>query len=136
VSRLLVVDENLDKRISTELNRRGRTAKTVAELGLKGWKDPRLLERLHEIDADCVLITGDDAMPATHAAELSRLGMTVAVIAAWESTSSLVEPQWEHEIAQKWAHRMELQVAGSVVRYSLATSRKWTLRKRTPRIPH
>jgi hypothetical protein len=69
-------------------------------------------------------------MPATHAAELLRLGTTVAVIAPWEATSSLVEPQWEHEIAQKWAHRMELQIPGSVVRYSLAAARKWTLRKR------
>ncbi|HUY73240.1 MAG TPA: DUF5615 family PIN-like protein [Candidatus Dormibacteraeota bacterium] len=134
MSRLLVVDENLDKRISTELGRRGRNAKTVAELELKGWTDPRLLERLAEIDPDCVLITGDDAMPATHAADLARFGTTVAVIAPWDPASELVETQWEHEIAQKWAHRIELQKAGTVVRYSLEATRKWALRKRPPRL--
>jgi len=109
VARLLVIDENLDKRISAELTRRGRSARTVAQLGLKGWTDPRLLESLSKVAAGCVLITGDDAMPATHKADLIKYGTTVAVVAPWDDQSGLVEPQWEHEIVQKWAHQMEAQ---------------------------
>jgi hypothetical protein len=135
MARLLVIDENLDKRISAELTRRGRSAKTVAQLGLKGWTDPRLLERLSEVAPGCVLITGDDAMPATHNADLVKYGTTVAVVAPWDEQSGLIEPQWEHEIVQKWAHLIEVQPVGSIFRYSRAARRKWTLRKRAPRMP-
>ena len=134
MARLLVVDESLDKRISTELKRRGRNAKTVAELGLKGRKDPALLERLHDDDPGCVLITGDDAMPATHKGDLAKYKTTVAVVLPWTPQTGLSESQWEHEIVQKWAHLMEEQQAGTVFRYSLATRRRWTLRKRAARM--
>ena len=134
MARLLVVDESLDKRISTELKRRGRNAKTVAELGLKGRKDPALLERLHDEAPDCVLITGDDAMPATHKSDLAKYRTTVAVVLPWTPDTGLSESQWKHEIVQKWTHLMEEQRAGSVFRYSLATRRRWTLRKRAPRM--
>ena len=77
-------DENLDKRISAELTRRGRNSKTVAGLGLKAWKDPKLLERLADVAAGYVLITGDDAMPATHKADLAKHGTTVAIVAPWQ----------------------------------------------------
>jgi hypothetical protein len=131
--RLLVIDESLSKRISTELSRRARSAKTVAELGLRGWRDPELLERLNEIDSNCVLVSGDDAMPATHAADLSRLRTTVAIVAPLDPSSSMTEPAWEHEIVQRWAHREE-QAPGTIVRYSLTGGRRWTLRKRAQRI--
>lgn len=131
--RLLVIDESLDKRISAELKRRGRTAKTVAEIGLKGLTDPSLLERLGREAPDCVLITSDDAMPATHAKELAQYKTTVAVVAPWNPISGLVEPQWEHEIVQKWAHLIEVQPRSTIFRYSLGGRRKWMLRKRPPR---
>jgi hypothetical protein len=81
LGRVLVVDEDLSKRIQTELNRRGRTAKSIAALGLKGLKDPDVLQRLHDIDPDCVLISGDNAMPASHTADLARLRTTLAIVA-------------------------------------------------------
>jgi hypothetical protein len=133
--RLLVVDEDLSKRIATELRRRGRNAKTVAALGLKGWNDPRLLERLHEIDSDCVLISGDDDMPATHAADLAKHGTTVAIVHPWDPTRPLTEPEWEHEIVQKWAHRIETQPSRTIRRYTLDGGRRWTVRKRPLPIP-
>ncbi len=131
--RPLVIDESLDKRISAELKRRGRNAKTVAEIGLKGLTDPTLLERLAQETPDCVLITGDDAMPATHGNELAQHKTTVAVVAPWNPMGGLVEPQWEHEIVQKWAHLIEEQPPGTIFRYSLGGRRKWILRKRPPR---
>lgn len=134
MARLLVVDENLDKRISAELTRRGRNAQTVAQLGLKGWTDPSLLQKLSADFPDCVLITGDDAMPATHREELAKFKTTVAVVVPWNPDSGLGEPQWEHEIVQKWAHLIEEQPGGSVFRYSLVARRSWTLRKRANRM--
>jgi len=133
VPRPLVIDESLDKRISAELKRRGRNARTVAEIGLKGLTDPTLLERLAQEAPDCVLITGDDAMPATHGNELAQHKTTVAVVAPWNPIIGLVEPQWEHEIVQKWAHLIEEQPPGTIFRYSLGGRRKWMLRKRPPR---
>lgn len=132
--RLLVVDDSLSKRIATEFKRRGRNAVSVSELGLKGEKDPPLLERLNEIDSDCVLITGDDAMPATHAEELRRFGTTVAVIVPWERASGLEEPQWERDIAHRWAHLMEEQPRGTVYRYSRRGRKRWSLRRRPQRM--
>jgi hypothetical protein len=130
MSRLLVIDEDLSKRIPTELRRRGRNAKRVTQLGLKGTKDPKLLEQLHDLDPECVLITGDNDMPASHGEDLRRLGTTVAVVHPWDPSSTRTEPEWEHEIVEKWAHRMEEQTAGSIIRYSLNGGRRWTPRKR------
>ena len=134
MARLPVIDENLDKRISAELTRRGRSAKTVAQLGLKGWTDPRLLESLSKVAAGCVLITGDDAMPR-HIRPISSVRHNGGCRCALDDQSGLVEPQWEHEIVQKWAHQMEAQPSGSIFRYSLEARRKWTVRKRAPRMP-
>lgn len=130
--RLLVVDESLSTRIAADLNRRGRNAKTVAGLGLKGWKDPRLLERLHEIDPDCVLISGDDLMPAAHAAELAAFRTTVAIVQPWDSSRPLPEPKWEHEIVQRWVQVMEAQRPGTILRYTMEGGRRWKVRKRRP----
>jgi len=134
VPRLLAVDENLNKRIAAELKRRGRNARSIAELKLRGKKDPELLEALLALDPDCVLITGDDAMPATHAEDLARLRPTIAIVLPWDPNSSLEEPEWEHEIVQKWAHLVEAQPSGTVYRYSPSGRRKWTKRRRPPRL--
>jgi len=133
VPRLLVVDESLSKRIAAELVRRGRNAKTVARLDLRGTKDPHLLEQLHALDPECVLITGDDDMPATHANDLRRFSTTLAVVYPWDRSRPIAEREWEHEIVQKWAHKMEDQAPGSIVRYTLNGGRTWTLRKRPRR---
>jgi hypothetical protein len=130
MSRLLVIDEDLSKRIPTELRRRGRNAKRVTQLGLRGTKDPKLLEELHDLDPDCVLITGDNDMPASHGEDLRRLRMTLAVVHPWDPDQPLTEPEWEHEIVEKWAHRMEEQSPGSIIRYSRKGGRMWTPRKR------
>ncbi len=134
MSRLLVVDDSLNKRIATEFKRRGRNATSVAELGLKGEKDPPLLKRLHEIDPNCVLITGDDAMPATHVDDLKRFETTLAVIVPWDPSHGLSETEWEREIAHRWAHLMEAQPTGSILRYALNGRKTWTLRKRPSRL--
>jgi hypothetical protein len=128
--RLLVVDEDLSTRIAVELRRRGKNAQSVASLGLRGTKDPLLLKALDSVDPDCVLITGDDAMPASHAEELATHKTTVAIIAPVDPRSQLTDDQWEHEVTQRWAHRMEAQLHGSIRRYTLDGARAWTARRR------
>jgi hypothetical protein len=135
VPRLLVVDENVSKRVAQELKRRGRNATTVAALKLKGVKDPDLLMKLYDLDEDCVLITADDDMPASHAAVVERLQSTLAIVYPWDETRPLPVDAWEHEICQKWAHRMEEQPRGSIIRYSLDRATRWKLRKRPRRRP-
>jgi hypothetical protein len=130
LGRVLVVDEDLSKRIQTELNRRGRTAKSIASLGLKGLTDPDVLQRLHDIDPDCVLISGDNAMPASHAADLARFRTTLAIVAPYDASSGLTPNAWEHEIVQKWVHRIESQPRGSIRRYTLSGGRAWKPSKR------
>lgn len=129
--RLLVVDEDLSKRIATELRRRGKNARSSASLGLKGLKDPPLLVALHSRHPECVLITGDDAMPATHAEDLATYRITLAIIGPVNPKSQLAESEWEHEVAQRWAHLMESQPSGSIRRYTLAGGRAWTTRRRS-----
>lgn len=64
--RIIVVDENLNKRLATELAYRGRDATSVSALGLGGSTDPQLLVKLDAQLDDWVLVTADDALPADH----------------------------------------------------------------------
>lgn len=134
MARLLIIDEDLNPRIRTELNRRGRNAKGIAELGLRGSKDPDLLERITQLDPNCVLVTGDDDKPATHAEQLATLEITLAVVAPHDPGSGLTEDQWEREIVHQWVRQIEAQPHGSIRRYTLAGPRRWTPRRRPPRI--
>lgn len=69
-------------------------------------------------------------MPATHAEELATYRITVAIIAPVDPQSQLAESEWDHEVAQRWAHRMESQAPGSIRRYTLDGGRAWTARRR------
>lgn len=62
----LVIDASLNKRIATELKRRGRDAIALSELKLRHEKDPDLLRALalHYGEQSWVLVTADDNMPA------------------------------------------------------------------------
>lgn len=78
--RTLVLDENLNPRLATELTRRGRNATRVQELGLRGSADPQLLDKLDgQLDL-WVLVTADDRLPDSHTEAVHRVGATVATI--------------------------------------------------------
>src|SRR5215210_6387024 len=95
--RLLVIDENLPRRLSTELTNRGRSARRLSELGLKGANDVELLTRLAGDHDDWILVTADDRMPLDHAETIEALGATIATVDPRRRGGYNVD-QWWHEI--------------------------------------
>jgi PIN domain-containing protein len=127
-ARLLVIDENLPRRLSTELTNRGRGARRLADLGLKGVGDLELLTRLAGEHDDWILVTADDRMPLDHADPIEALAATIATIDPRRRDGYNVD-QWRREIAHRWAHAIHEQDAGTVLRYSLSGKRAWRPRR-------
>ncbi len=130
--RTLVLDENLNPRLATELKRRGRDATRVQELGLRGSADPDLLDKLDAQLDDWILITADDRLPDAHAEAMKRVSATVATISPDREEGWSLEA-WRREIVHRWAHLMHEQEAGTVRRYSLKRPVFWKRRRRRPR---
>lgn len=128
---LLVVDESLTPRIGSELRKRGRHAASLAQLGLKGLKDePMLLALAEQLDEPYVLVTGDDAMPATHRTAIAETATTLATLdPRWQRTG-LKQECYKHEVVHRWAHAMANQRPGTIRRYSLTANRSWTVLRR------
>ncbi len=129
----LVIDADLNKRIATELKRRGRIAIALSELRLRHAKDPDLLRALaeHFGDRPWVLVTGDDNMPAVHADVIMEVRATLATIDPRRPSDYLEdEDAWGREVAHRWAHVMARQAPGSIRRYSGNGGRRWTRRRR------
>jgi len=132
--RQLFIDEDLSPRIAGDLRHRGRAnAKSIARTAYKGMKDAELLRALARDYPEAVLVTGDDHMPAEHKRVLAETRITLAVIDP-QHPPEYGENEWDFEVAQRWAHKMEQQAKGSVVRYTLAGGRTWTLRRRPGRL--
>jgi predicted nuclease of predicted toxin-antitoxin system len=127
--RVLVIDEDLNRRLSTELRRRGRVAHGIHELGLRGKLDPFVLADIFSRFADPVLVTGDDHMPDDHAAVLQEWNATVATIQPCDAHDPR-EDAYEREIVHKWAHVIAEQQTGTIRRYHLSGPVTWTTRKR------
>jgi len=136
VSRTLIIDENLDSRISTYLNKRGRASESHRGLGLTGMLDGEVLVRLAGLTYDWVLVTGDDRMPFEHSEEIKRIGATVATIdGEWEKCCAsngltLTQQEFNHETVHRWAHVIAEQAQGEVRRYSPVRSGVWTRRRK------
>lgn len=75
----LVIDASLNKRIATELKRRGRDAIALSEFRLRHAKDPDLLRALaeHYAERPWVLVTADDNLPAAHADVVAEVNATI-----------------------------------------------------------
>jgi hypothetical protein len=130
-NRVLIIDEDLPRRLATELDKRGRSATTVAALGFAGAKDPALLADLTQLGPvlEWVLVTGDDAMPWEHSTVLTDTGATIATVDP-RRPKGITQDAWRRDVVHRWGHTMQLQEPGSVRRYSFAASREWTPRKR------
>ncbi len=129
----LVIDASLNKRIATELKRRGRDAGALSELQLRHAKDPELLHAPaeHFADQHWVLVTADDNLPAAHAPVVAEVQATIATVDPRRtSTYTDDEDAWGREVAHRWAHMMERQPKGSIRRYSDRGGRKWAPRRR------
>ena len=131
MAQLLIIDEALNPRLGTELRRRGRNAVGAAQLGYRGLKDPELLEAIARDHPDAVLVTSDDHMPADHASDLRRTGVTLATIDP-ARPAELTQEQWEFDVVQRWAHKMADQQPGSWRRYGRSV-RDWSPSKRIRR---
>lgn len=131
-SRIIVVDENLNKRLATELTYRGRDATSVSALGLRGSTDPQLLLKLDAQLDDWVLVTADDALPADHAEQIVAVGATLAIIDPDRMPTWPLEA-WRREIVHRWAHAIHLQEHGTARRYGLNRHQAWRLRRRRRR---
>lgn len=126
--RLLVIDESLDKRLAHQLEQRGRRAMSAEWLGLLNMLDPDVLRAVHALDDDCVLVTGDDGMPGEHADLIAKLGTTIATVDG-RRYEGWGREQWKKEIVHRWAHTMQDQELGRVMRYGLKRPRVWTPRR-------
>jgi hypothetical protein len=125
----LVLDENLNPRLATELTRRGRNATRVQELGLRGSADPQLLDKLDSQLDIWVLVTADDRLPDSHSEAVHRVGATVATINPEREAGWPLE-EWRREIVHRWAHTMQDQAEGTLRRYTLRRHGVWRPRRR------
>lgn len=136
MSRLLIVDENLDKRIATYLTKRGRPSQSHQELGMTGMLDGDVLSQLASLKCDWIFITGDDRMPFEHSEVIERFGATIATIdGEWEKCCTanglnLTQQEFNHETVHRWAHVMAEQTEGQVRRYSPLKNSVWTPRRK------
>jgi len=127
--RRVVLDEDICWKLMGELQRRGRADATgVVPAGLDGLKDGQLFKALAQDFEPCVLVTWDNKMPVSHAAEITHHGTTVAVVdERWFKHSGRPESEREpyiRDVVHRWLHRMEVQPAGDVRIYSPARARK------------
>jgi hypothetical protein len=130
--RTLVIDENLPKRLATELRYRGRDAQPVSALGLRGSAAPELLRKLDAQLDDWLLVTADDGLPEQHAAAVREVRATVATVHPVREHGWRLDP-WRREVAHRWAYVMHDQPTGTVRRYSLRRHVLW--RRRFARRP-
>jgi hypothetical protein len=112
-------------KLSKELRRRGlRDATSNSGLGLLQKKDGALIKALAEKHEPCVLVAWDNKMHLSHAAELRRFGLTLAVIDKKADRGDLTDEEYYREVIHRWAHRIVRQPQGSVVKYSRVRSRR------------
>lgn len=125
--RRLVLDEDINWKLSVELQRRGRPDATgVVPESLAGTKDAALFKALaaHE---PFVLVTWDNKMFAAHDTELSHHGTTVAMIDEhWfkrRGLSAVEQEPYIRDVVHRWLHRIERLTPGSRRIYSPTGSR-------------
>jgi predicted nuclease of predicted toxin-antitoxin system len=99
MERVLLLDENLPRRLADELAARGRQARS-----LRGPASDS--ELITSLTADVVLVTTDAALPRG----FPRSGATLAIVHARDEAA-------KRETVHHWAHRMAAQPVGSVRHY-------------------
>lgn len=137
MSRLLLIDESLNKHLATEPTARGLPAKDIGALNVKGQIDQVVLGRLAKLSYPWVLVTWDDAMPEEHESLVRQIQATIATIdGQWERVChekglQRRQEQYKKDTVHRWAHVMVEQPAGSVRRYSPVSHREWLPRTRS-----
>lgn len=125
--RLIVVDADINKRLATELDFRGRRARSLASFQLHGSLDDVVLTRLNDrLEVPWVLLTGDDHMPFDHGELIDELGVTIATVDR-RNPAGVLPDTYRRDVGHRWAHVIAEQPAGTVRRYSLGSHRAWTV---------
>lgn len=124
MSRLLVIDECLSTRVATELNGRRRPAKSTASLDLKQRTDPLVIGAVEALAEDATLVTANDHMPDDHGDSLKGSQLAVAIVDP-DKPDGFDFDEWEKDVIHRWAHKMQVQEAGTIVRYNLSGGRTW-----------
>jgi hypothetical protein len=136
LSRLLILDASISSRVAHELNERGRTAVSTAELGIGRLLDDPLLRALAERDDEWVLVAADDKMPFEHSEAVNDTGATIATVdGAWENfcqrhSLSLTPEQFKRDSVHRWAHVMAEQPDREVRRFTPLSHALWRPKKR------
>lgn len=123
--RKIVLDGDINWKLSLELRRRGRRdATAVRPLGFEDLKDAALFKALAADHEPFVLVTWDNRMPRVHAAELEHHGTTLAVVdSAARLRTELSEEHYYRDVVHRWLHIIERQAAGSCRTYRLSSHR-------------
>jgi hypothetical protein len=138
MERVLVIDDGLSPGIAGELRTRGRSARSLRELGWESLEDPGLLRAVFGRLPDPILITGDDDLPAEQPQLLAELRATVATIEPWEPHAAddvdpdhaiPAEEAYERELIHRWVQAMQAQRRGTVRRYFPTGPRAWRPRR-------
>jgi hypothetical protein len=115
--RRVVLDEDINWKLSQELRRRGRLDATgVVPQEIHGLKDGALFKALARDFEPYVLVTWDNKMPMVHADALSHHRVTLAVLdERWFKRSGRPDSQQERyirDVVHRWLHRIELLPPG------------------------
>lgn len=119
--RRVVLDEDINWKLASELQRRGRRDATAIYIEkIDGAKDGAVLKALAKKYEPCVLVTWDNKLPKVHAAEIAHHRNTVAVVnrAVYESQWTDDEESYVRDVVHRWLHRIEVQEGGTARRYS------------------
>src|SRR5579872_6555297 len=92
--RVIVIDEDLNERLARELRNRGRRARAITEIGLKGEHDTAVIRKVFALFDDVVLVTGDDSMPSDHEPTLRASAATIATVTPWTDAAGY-ESDWD-----------------------------------------
>lgn len=115
--RRIVLDEDINWKLSQELQRRGRLdATAVVPEQINGLKDAALFKRLARDFEPYVLVTWDNKMTVVHAADLEHHHVTLAVVdERWFKRSRRPATEQEpyiRDTVHRWLHRIELLPPG------------------------
>ena len=121
---VVVIDADINKRLASELKKRGRDALATSELLIAGLKDAPLLQHLHDTYGrhGYVLLTGDDKMPFQHADVVAKLGCTIATVdphrgPGYEPDERVME--WRKDVGHRWFHIICVQPPETIYRYGI-----------------
>lgn len=125
--RRVILDEDINWKLSRELQKRGRAdATAVRQEKIDGRKDGALFKALAAGFEPYVLVTYDNKMLRAHKAEIAHHNVTVAVVdeAAFLRSGAINPEAYQRDVVHRWLHLIEVQAAGTQRSYSLTGSRR------------